>query len=104
MQSRYTQKQLFIALALTLLLVLLAMPALAWYPNYTYRPYPYASPPYQYYSNTQFAPGYYGYTQPSWYVRGRMNRYGDYRVDVKLRGISQHDMYQLWLLYNAYRY
>ena len=104
MESRYTQKHMFISLILTLLLVLQAMPALAWYPGYAYRPQPYAVPPYQYYPDTRFYPGYYGYAQPRWHVRGRMNRYGDYRVDVKLRDISQYDMYQIWLLYNTYRY
>lgn len=48
--------------------------------------------------------GYTGYGQPRWAIRGRISPYGDYRFDVKLRGVSKYDIYKAWLLYNYYSY
>jgi len=74
-----------------------------YYQRYSQIPYPYFTGP-----RSRFGPGprpgsvrSYGYAQPKWSVRGRVNRFGDYRVDIKLRGVSQYDMYRVWLLYNS---
>jgi len=97
----------------TLVLMMLAPGRIcARYPDYLYTHYyqPYAHTPYPYFARPypRFGPRpypgtarWYGYAQPKWSIRGRVNRFGDYRVDVKLRGISQQDMYHAWLLYNS---
>ena len=67
------------------------------YPGYYTRAYPHSwgaiSEPY-----------YYGYGPPRWYVRGRFNRYGDFRVDVRIRDFSMADLYTMWWLFNTYGY
>ena len=83
--------------------------SLAWYPSSPYaNPYRAYAPeyvrPYPYYWRGTHRPGFYGYTQPRWYMRGRMNRYGDYRVDIRVRNINMADMYTAWLLFNNYGY
>lgn len=95
--------------ALTVALCLSAAPlnaARAWNPGYGYSPvYPYAPGYWQGYPGYWLQTpgnGWHGYTEPRWYMRGRMNRYGDYRIDIKLRDISMYDMYMMWLLYNGY--
>jgi len=77
----------------------------AWYQAAPYPPYaqPYAGGPWPYYGNQGYAPGYYGHVQPRISIRGRINRYGDYRMDMKIRGMSTQDMYQAWLWYNYLR-
>jgi hypothetical protein len=87
-----------------LLFVLSVTTAWAWYPIS-----PYANP---YYTYPGYYPGYptywqdirgprfYGYAQPRWYMRGRMNRYGDFRFDVKLRDFSMADLYYAWWMFN----
>ena len=80
----------------------------AWYPSY-----PYANPYYAYpayypgYPNYWYdlrGPRYYGYAQPRWYMHGRMNQYGDFRFDVKLRDFSMDDLYYAWWMFNNYGY
>ena len=105
--ERRINKRMLVALTVVLLLSAMIMNrAWAWYPNYGYPQPPYY--PYTY-NNWQGYPGYwsdgentgwYGYAQPQWYFRGRMNRYGDYRIDFRLRNISMFDMYTLWMLAN----
>lgn len=98
----------------TALVILLLSPrlVLAWQQGYPYAPYyqPYQQMPYPYFTGPRprLGPGprlgsvrNYGYAQPKWSVRGRVNRFGDYRIDIKLRGVSQYDMYRVWLLYNS---
>jgi len=120
MKWELCKKYLLIVTILLVVRVLSAEPVVAGYPGYGYAPY------YQHYSQTPYpyfggagtgigtrqgfrpelrsspAQSYYGYRQPPrWLIRGRINRFGDYRVDIKLRGISQYDMYRAWLLYNS---
>ena len=111
--SRQTRKWIQPA-TITILVIgmLLPLRVFAGYPEYAYMPYyqPYSQVPYPHFTRPGSSPGYgspqglrrYGYTKPQWYVRGRVNRFGDYRVDIKLRGLSQRDMYYAWLLYNYY--
>jgi hypothetical protein len=98
------------------LVIVLSVPtdyALAGDPRYTNRhpqPWPHPMTVNPYYpgpgiiSGYSDYPGYYRRGWPQWYIRGRVNRFGDYRLDIKLRGISHYDMYRAWLLINAYRY
>ena len=105
-------KRVLAGLTTGLLLAIVAVnTAQAWYPSHPYR-YPntyqlyspYYSGPYPNYWYGTRGPRFSGYTQPRWYMRGRMNRYGDYRVDVKVRDISMYDIYLAWLLFNGYGY
>jgi len=117
--SRRVRKWIQPAVA-TMLVIFMLSPGrvFAWqqgYPN-VYAPHyqPYSQMPYSYFtgpgsrigprSGSVPGPGSvrgYGYTQPKWFIRGRVNRFGDYRIDVRLRGVSQQDMYYAWLLYNS---
>ena len=110
----YVHKWILPAVATILMILMLSPgPVFAWYPEYPYAPYyqPYSRIPYPYYSGPDSRFGsrmwprqrYYGYTQPKFFMRGRINRYGDYHIDIRLRGVSQHDMYRAWLLYQYYR-
>jgi len=91
-----------------LLAILTVNSATAWDAPYAYPdPYHAYTPGYGYAYPGYWQPpghgaGWYGYAEPRWYMRGRMNRYGDYRIDIKLRHISMFDMYQMWLLFNGY--
>lgn len=99
--------------AATIVVILMLSPGyvFAWYPDYPYTPYfqPYSRTPYPIGPESRFGPrpwpprGYYGYAQPKWSMRGRINRYGDYHFNIKLRGVSQHDLYRAWLLFRYYR-
>jgi len=103
-----------VAVSALVLLMLAPGRIYAWYRDYPYAPYyqPYVQTPYPYFAEPYPRFGrwwgprsrsarWYGYAQPKWSIRGRVNRFGDYRVDVKLRGISQQDMYYAWLLFNS---
>ena len=91
-------------LKLVVVLAVLCMmqTAYAWYLSPGYQPYsPYfANGPWPGYGNYGYAPGYRGYAQPRIHIRGRINRYGDYWMNFRIRGISKQDMYTAWLWYN----
>jgi len=93
--------------AVLVMMLLLPVQLMAWYPNQYYQPYsrpyphPYMKMPH---SNFYTGPGWqhYRYRKPQWMVRGRINRFGGYYFEVKLRGVSQYDLYRAWLLYQRY--
>lgn len=62
-----------------------------------YQPYGYA--PYSLYEDYAPGFGYYGYMQPRWQLHGHISRYGDYRIDLNVQGLSRYDMYRAWLMY-----
>lgn len=109
MNQQINKRQLA-SVATAVVLFVLSVPAVwAWYPSY-----PYANPYYAYPGNYPPAypyswgdmrgPGFYGYAEPQWYMRGRMNRYGDFRFDLRLRNFSMADLYNAWLFFNSAGY
>ena len=88
-------------LILAAVLLLLPLTASAWYPVYSYpgffaEPYPgYYGVPYA----TGGWPGGSVYLRPRAYVHGYIDRFGNFRLDIKLRNISRYDLYQAWLWY-----
>ncbi len=106
--NRNIHKMVLSAVTVSLVVCLfLPVKASAWFQNYPVAPY-YSPTPYYSSGPPAFAAwpgvgqGYYGYTQPQWYIHGYVNRYGDYRLDIKLRNVSQYDLYKAWLLYQYY--
>jgi len=106
--ERQTYKHVIARLVICLLLSLLPLGSLqAWYaPPYGY-PQAYSNAPGYWQGYPGYWPGghgtyWHGSAGPRWYMRGRMNRYGDYRIDVRVRDVSMRDMYLMWLLYNGY--
>jgi hypothetical protein len=95
--KRPVNKNIVASVAAMCLLVVVPVTSHGWEDPYPYPPGYYDMPGY----GNNFG-NWYAYTQPRWYLRGRMNRYGDYQIDVKLRDISMYDMYLMWLLYNGY--
>lgn len=85
-------------------LCLLPASAMAWYGGgYPAPPYaPYDAPYYGYYGEPGY-PGYnnwfqpYGYAEPRWYFKGRMNQYGDYEFRIRLENVNPNDLYNAWL-------
>ncbi|MBI1424679.1 MAG: hypothetical protein GC149_14630 [Gammaproteobacteria bacterium] len=94
------------SLFMTLCIGILPANAVAWYggpyPGWQY-PYPpnYGGWP----GYAPYAYGYtpYGYAEPRWYFRGRMNQYGDYYFVLRMRNININDLYNAWLWYQDYR-
>ena len=101
-------RRMLIALTASVSLSMMSVNAVwAWYPYYGYSERPYWSAPtywYGYPDYWQALPnaGWQGYAHPRWYMRGRMNRYGDFWFDIKIRNASMLDMYSMWLLFNGY--
>jgi len=93
-------------LVLTACLCMFTGTSNAWYQAPPYLPYaqPYVGGPWSYLGNQGYAPGYYGYIQPRVYIHGRINRYGDYRMDMMIRGLSRKDIDQAWLWYDYMKY
>ena len=93
----------FSAKAFLLMMVLLLSPSMAyaWHPAQV--PGPGYYPGAQYYPPYGFGygpyPYHYGYTGPRMYMRGFIDRNGEYRIDVRLRNLSQYDLYNAWWLY-----
>jgi hypothetical protein len=95
-----------------LLMMLMFLPSLtmAWHPGFPsrapyYGPYPYGSGMYPYYEGPGVLRGYhFNYARPRMYMRGYIDRNGEYRFDVKMRNISQYDLYNAWLLYQQLGY
>lgn len=83
---------------------------MAWYPGNSFgAPYhgpdPYGPGVYPYNAWPGALRGYYsGYARPRMYMRGYIDRNGQYRFDIKLRNISQYDLYNAWLLYQQLGY
>jgi hypothetical protein len=107
--NRQTNKRLIASVATAVVLFALSVSAWAWYPSYPYvNPYyaypGYYSPAYPYYRGDMGGTGFYGYAEPQWYMRGRMNRYGDFRFDLRLRNFSMADFYNAWLFFNSAGY
>jgi hypothetical protein len=111
--SRHCLYQLGLALVA---LCLLPVKAMAWYdgtyppPPYTapYGPPPYAGPNYGY-SGWPGYPGYngyppYGYDEPRFYFRGRMNSYGDYEFRIRVENMNMNDLYNAWLWFQNSQY
>ena len=72
-------------------------------PIYQPYSYPYVGRPFPYYAGPGGLQGHYsGYAKPRIYMRARVNRYGDYRFDIKLRGVSQYDLVKAWWLLQQY--
>lgn len=89
------------AIALSLLL---PVTVFAWYPAYSRLP-DYGPYSYPYFAGPGLLQGYhYGYVAPRWAMRGRINRYGDFRLDIKARDVNWRDLYTAWLLYQQYGY
>jgi hypothetical protein len=89
--------------------------AMAWfdggYPAPAYPPYQAPIyPPYGGYYGGPGYPGYnywpepYGYAEPRWYFRGRMNRYGDYEIRIHVENINLNDFYNAWQWYMNNQY
>lgn len=94
---------------LMLALILLPVSVLAWnsspYPGWQYPP-GFTDRPGPWLNYPGYYPGYgpyYGYRQPRWDFYGRINRYGDYDFEFRMKNFNMNDLYHAWQLFRYYQ-